>query len=188
MSAEFSKKLFTVDDCYRMVEAGILCEDERIELIRGELIQMSPIGTRHMGIVDRLNKALSRLAGDDAIVRIQGTVVLNKFTAPQPDLALLRPREDFYIHKHPDASDIFLIIEVADSSRQYDTKVKSGLYATYGVHELWIADLQNEKVTCYTAPVRKRDSYRSVREFHRGDTIAPQLLPDCRLKVDLLLP
>ena len=186
MSAEIIRKLFTLDDCYRMADAGILRPEDRVELIRGEILQMSPIGKRHQAAVDGATRWMVRLAGDDAIVRPQGTVELERFSAPQPDFALLRPRDDFYSHKHPGPSDILLIIEVADSSLEYDTTVKAELYAIMGIHEYWVADLRNDRLLSYSDPLG--DSYRTVREFHRGDTLAPQLLPGCLLKIDVLLP
>lgn len=186
MSPEISRKLFTVDDCYRMLDAGILHEDDRVELIRGEILNMSPIGTRHQAVVDGATRLLVRSVGDLAIVRVQGTIELDRFSAPQPDLVLLRPRDDLYVHKHPGAADIFLVMEVADSSLEYDLTVKKALYAIMGIHEYWVVDLQNNRILCYSEPAA--DSYSTVREFHRGDTIAANLLPDCRFKADILLP
>ena len=115
-------------------------------------------------------------------------MVLDQLVAPQPDLVLLRPRDDFYVHKNPGGSDILLVIEVADSSLDYDTTVKVGLYAILGIREYWVADLQNDRVICYSEPVEAGDHYKTVREFHRGDVLAPRLLPDCLLKIDVLLP
>ena len=186
MSSEISRRLFTVDDCYRMLDAGILHEDDRVELIRGELLNMSPIGTRHQSVVDGATRLLVRSVGDQAIVRVQGPIELDRFSAPQPDLVLLRPRDDLYVHKHPGAPDIFLVVEVADASLEYDTNVKKALYAILGIYEYWVVDLQNNRLICHSDPAA--DSYRTVREFHRGDTVAPSLLPDCRIKVDILLP
>jgi Uma2 family endonuclease len=188
MSSEITRRLFTVEECYRMVEVGILRPDERVELIRGEIIKMSPIGPRHGAAVDGANRAFVRLAGDDAIVRVQGTVVLDQLVAPEPDLVLLRPRDDFYVRKNPAGADILLIIEVADTSLDYDMTVKSALYAILGVPEYWVADLQNDRVLCYSDPEKDTEHYRSVREFHRGDVLAPGLLPACLLKIDVLLP
>jgi Uma2 family endonuclease len=115
MSSNITRRLFTFDDCLRMVEAGILQASERVELINGELVVMTPIGPRHGAIVDRVTRALIKGAGDTAIVRTQGTIVLDPFVAPEPDIVLLRPRQDDYISKNPTAEDILLIIEVADS-------------------------------------------------------------------------
>src|SRR5688572_22007646 len=188
MSSEITRRLFTVEECYRMADAGILRPDERVELIRGEILKMSPIGPRHGAAVDGANRTFVRLAGDSAIVRVQGTVVLDPFVAPEPDLVLLRPRDDFYVRKNPGGPDILLIIEVADSSLDYDTTVKPALYALLGVPEYWVADLQNDRVLCYSDPVKDNEHYQTIRELHRGEVLTPKLLPECSLKTDVLLP
>ena len=169
-----------------MAEAGILSPDERVELIAGEIVAMSPIGPRHGVAVDRVTREMVRMAGDRAIVRTQGTVVLDRFAAPQPDLALLRPKTDEYLSRHPNAGDILLIIEVADSSLDYDTTTKLGLYAILGVTEYWVADLRNQRLLVHSLPQGER--FTKVAELHPGDSAAPQLLPDCRIPVGLLLP
>ena len=169
-----------------MAETGILLPDERVELIRGEILKMSPIGTRHGAAVDRVNRALGRLAGDNAIVRVQGCVVLDDLCAPQPDIVLLKPRDDFYVRANTCSADIILLIEVADSSLEYDTTVKKDLYAILGVHEYWVADLVNHRLLVFHDP--HNDSYTAAREFHAGDRIAPQLLQDCQIDVNVLLP
>jgi Uma2 family endonuclease len=170
----------------RMGDAGILSPVERVELIRGEIIVMSPIGPRHQAAVDRGMRAWIQLLNDRAIVRGQGPAVLDRFAAPQPDFALLRPREDFYAKKHPGADDIFLIIEVSDSSLEYDTTVKLSLYAILRIAEYWVADLQHDRLLVYSDP--EGDSYRTVRELHRGHSLEPRLLPDCSVSVDVFLP
>src|SRR5947208_2627139 len=106
MASQIRKRLFTYRDCLRMADAGILAPTERVELIRGEILEMSPIGTRHGAAVDATTRTMVLLAGEDAIVRVQGTVVLDELCAPQPDLVLLKPRDDFYLAKHPGAADI----------------------------------------------------------------------------------
>ena len=186
MAIEIQKRLFTFDDCLKMVEAGILRSNERVELIRGELVRLSPIGLRHIAAVDRANRLFVRLTGDNTIVRVQSTVVLDPFCAPEPDLAILRPRDDFYVHKHPDGSEIFLIIEVADSSLEYDMTVKADLYAILGVHEYWIVDVQNDRLLSHSDAAQ--GAYGAKREFRRGDTVTPLLLPDCTIAVNDLLP
>jgi Uma2 family endonuclease len=186
MSSNFKRRLFTFDECIRMAETGILSPGERLELICGEIVVMGPISPRHGVAVDRTTRAMIRLVGDTAIVRTQGTVVLDRFAAPQPDLALLRPKEDEYLSKNPAAEDILLIIEAADSSLDYDTSTKLGLYAILGIHEYWVADLPNQRLRFHSEP--KGDTYTLVKELYSGDSIAPLLLPDCRIPVDLLLP
>ena len=147
---------------------------------------MPPPGPRHGFVVDTLNETYVKLAAGKTRVRVQGGVVLHKFAAPMPDIVLLKPRGKAYLEKNPDASDIFLIIEVADSSLEQDMTVKHQLYAIMGVPEYWIADLRNNRVIVHTNPAG--DTYQSIRELHRGDNLAPALLPDCRISVDLLLP
>ena len=186
MSTEIKRKLFTVNDCYRMSEVGILSPNDRVELIRGDIVIMSPIGPRHGASVDAANRAFVRLAGDDAIVRIQGTVVLDDFCAPQPDLVLLRPRSDFYSGKNPASPDIVLILEVSDSSLEYDRTTKKELYAILGIHEYWIADLQNNLLHVYRDPAGY--SYQTEQQLRTGDSVFPQLLPQCRIRTDVLLP
>lgn len=168
-----------------MVETGILRPSERVELINGEIVVMTPIGRRHGAVVDRTTRAFIKLADDKAIVRTQGTIVLDRFVAPEPDIVLLRPKEDDYITKNPGVADILLIIEVAQSSLEYDTTAKLGLYAILGIPEYWVADLQNQRLLVHSEPTG--DSYASVNELHRGETVLPLLLPTCSIPVDLLL-
>lgn len=169
-----------------MVDAGILREGDRVELIYGEVLAMSPIGPPHGASVDRATRFMMKAVGDKAIVRIQGSVRLDEYSEPQPDVVLLRPKEDFYYSAHPGPSDILLIVEVAESSLAYDRKIKARLYAETGIAEYWVADLKNDRLFAYSEPHEK--AYRVVREFQRGDSVAPQLLPECSIKVGDLLP
>ena len=125
-----------VTDYHRMADAGILQKDDRVELIAGEVIEMSPIGTRHAACVDHLNIALTRDAGTTAIVRVQSPIQLDDYSEPQPELALLRMRHDFYIHSHPIPGDVLLLIEVANSSTMFDRNTKLPLYAQSSVPEV----------------------------------------------------
>jgi Uma2 family endonuclease len=186
MAIEISKRLFTVHDYHRMVDAGILSEDDRVELIRGEVIAMSPIGPRHSAAVLRANQALGRLVGDLAIVGVQGSIRLDEYDEPQPDLYLLRPKDDFYASGHAGPTDIFLIIEVADSSLEYDSTIKMNLYAETGVPEYWISNVRDDCLVAYSNPIK--DTYGTAQQFLRGQTIAPKLLPGCKMLVDVLLP
>jgi Uma2 family endonuclease len=186
MSALIQRRRFTVDDYHRMGDAGILLEDDRVELIYGEIIAMSPIGNPHNAAVDRANRAFVRTAGENAIVRVQGSVRLNNYNEPQPDIVLLKPRDDFYAVDGANPGDIILIVEMADSSLRYDRKLKARLYAEMGVAEYWVSDLNAGCVYCY--PHRHEKSYRLVRQFRKDESIAPELLPDCRIPVQSLLP
>jgi Uma2 family endonuclease len=185
MPITISKKRFTADEYQRMGQVGILSEDDRVELIDGEVVAMTPIGARHCACVDGVTRAMVIGAGDRAIVRVQGSVRLHLYTEAEPDLVLLRPRVDFYASRHPGPADILLIVEIAESSIDYDRDVKARIYAESGVPEYWLADLNANLVSCYSAP--HEGTYRSLQQYHGGQTITPQLLPQCPVAVDLLL-
>jgi Uma2 family endonuclease len=186
MSTEISKRLFTVHEYHRMVEAGILRRTDRVELIRGEVLAMSPIGPPHNGSVLRANNQIMPIVGNRAIVSMQGAVRLSEFDEPQPDIVLLRPRSDFYTAAHAGAADILLIIEMADSSLAFDRTVKADLYAETGIVEYWIADIREGCVWAHSNSDGKR--YRDVARFNRGDQIVPRLLPECAIPLVALLP
>jgi Uma2 family endonuclease len=186
MSAEISRRLFTVHDYYKMVDAGILREGDRVELIRGEVVTMSPIGTRHSAAVLRALNTLFKIVGDRALVGCQGSIRLDVYNEPQPDIYLLRPKDDFYASGHAGPSDLFLIVEMADSSLKYDRTVKMELYAETGVPEYWIADVEHDCLIVYTEPTH--GGYRTTRTLHRGSALTPRLLPDCIIPMDVLLP
>jgi Uma2 family endonuclease len=185
MAAILTKRRFTADEYQRMVSAGILRENDRVELIDGQVLVMHAIGPRHNACVARGNRDLVRAAGDEAIVLPQGSVRLDVFYQPQPDLVLLRPRDDFYASRHAAPGDILLVIEVAETSLEYDRDVKAPVYAAAGVPEYWLADLNDNVVWCYSSP--ERGVYRSVEQRRRGQTLAPGLLPACAIAVDVLL-
>lgn len=132
----------TVEEYHRMAETGVLAPDARVELIEGEVLDMAPIGSRHWSVVNRLNRALTLAAGERAIVSVQSSLRLGYGSEPQPDLALLKPRADFYARALPFSTDCLLVIEVADTTGAYDRQVKLPLYARHGVPELWIVDLE----------------------------------------------
>ncbi len=172
---------FTVEDYHRMGEAGILDEDDRVELIEGEIVEMPPIGSPHGGTVKSLTNTLARLVGDRAIVSVQDPVVLSDLSEPQPDIVLLRPREDFYRDSHPRPEDVLLLIEVADATAAYDRSVKLRLYARAGIPEYWIVDLGRALIEVNRAP--RGDAYGVRREAAPGDRLAPEALPDVVLNV-----
>jgi Uma2 family endonuclease len=185
MAGTVIKRRFTVDEYYRMAEVGILSRRDRVELIDGEIVVMSPIGSRHAACVSSANRALINAAGDDAIVQPQGPVRLDLYYEPEPDLALLRARGDFYASRHPGPGDVLLIIEVADSSLEYDRDVKGPAYAAAGIPEYWLADLNANVVWRHSLP--ERGAYQSVEQFRRGQSITPRLLPTCAVPVDAFL-
>jgi Uma2 family endonuclease len=185
MSVAVTRRRFTADDYQRMGQAGILRAEDRVELIDGEIVTMTPLGPRHCASVDRATRAFVTKAGDSAIVRVQGSVRLDFYSEPEPDLVLLRPRQDFYSSRHPGPTDILLVIEIADSSIDYDRDVKSRVYARSGVHEYWLADLNENVLLCHSAP--EDGAYRSIRRCTRGQSLAPLLLPECLVSTEDLL-
>jgi Uma2 family endonuclease len=184
MAVQLARYRFTVDDYQRMGEAGILGEDDRVELIDGEVLKMSPIGHRHVSSVFRLNRAFQRL-GERAIVSIQSPIRLDDHAEPQPDATLLRPRPDIYRDGIPTANDVLLVVEVADSSVEYDRQVKAPLYAHSGIPEYWLVDLQRDHIVVSCDPTA--DGYATPRVFRRGETIAPLAFPDLVVAVDDIL-
>ncbi len=136
MAAQVARRMFTTDEFHRMAAAGILSEDDRVELIDGEIVQMSPIGSPHASCVDRLTALFVRRFGRRAIIRVRNPIVLSRHSEPQPDLAVLKLRTDFYAEKHPGPSDVLLVVEVADTSADYDRLTKVALYARAGIPEV----------------------------------------------------
>ena len=180
--AEGRRYRFTVDEFARMGEAGIFTEDDRVELIDGEILEMTPIGALHAGVVSRLTELLvTRLAGK-AYVSVQNPIRLGDHTEPQPDLVVARRRESLYTDRHPEAGDIHLVIEVADSSLRYDKQEKVPRYGRAGVPETWLVDLEAREVTVYADP--GPDGYAKQQTRRRGDTLAATRVPDLVVAVD----
>lgn len=185
MSVQKNRRMFNVSDYYRMAAAGVFSEDDRLELIEGEILEMSPTGSRHAARVDRLNAALSRLVGGAAIVRVQSPVHLNDFSEPLPDISLLKPRDDYYEHSHPTPDDVLLVVEVADTSVAYDRAVKVPLYARAGVPEVWLVDLVRNEVEIYSRP--EGGVYRDVQRASRGQQLTSAQIPSLALGADDVL-
>jgi Uma2 family endonuclease len=164
-----TRRRFTVDEYYRLAEAGILTSDDRVELLDGEIIDMVPIGSRHAAHVAKLDRLISSSLGDRAIVWIQNPIRLDRFSEPEPDIALLKPRDDFYASAHPGPDDVFLIIEVADSSLEFDRANKVPLYAEHGIPSVWLLNLQDEAIECFGQP--RDGEYHSVQALSGDDDI-----------------
>ncbi len=152
MTTQPQGRVFTVGEYYRMAEASILTEEDRVELIAGQIVAMSPIGSRHAACVKRLNLLLGKMIGDSMLLGVQDPIALDAYSEPEPDLVLLRPRADFYATAHPAAGDVLLAIEVADTSASYDREVKVPLYAQAGIPEVWLIDLQQGRIEVYARP------------------------------------
>jgi Uma2 family endonuclease len=180
---EIVRRRFTVHDYHRMGEAGILHEDDRVELIEGEIVEMAAIGTRHFACVNGLTRLLVRGVGDAAIVSVQNPARLDEHTEPQPDLTVLRVRD--YRESLPMPEDVLLLIEVSDTTLAYDRGVKLPLYARAGIREVWIVDLTKEIIERHTDP--SGSGYRRVEQARRGEKIEPSALPGLALSVDGVL-
>ena len=183
---DLPRRRFTVEDYHRMVETGILTERDRVELIEGEIVEMTAIGRLHAACVAELNRRLDRAIGDRGLVWPQNPIRLPGNTEPQPDVVLLRPRPDRYFREPAHPEDVLLLIEVADTSYRYDHDVKLPLYARAGIPEVWIVDLTGEAVGIHRQP--GPGGYAYAQRVGRGATIMPAAFPDIPLAVDDLLP
>lgn len=176
---------FTVGQYHRMAEAGIIAEDDRVELIEGEIFEVTPISSQHAACVKRLNKLFAHHVGERALVSVQDPVLLGEHSEPQPDLALLRPRPDAYASGHPGPHDVLLVVEVAEASLPYDRTVKIPLYGRAGIPEVWLVNLPGDAVEVHRKPTPR--GYEDVRHVRRGGTLAPGELPDMILDVKDIL-
>lgn len=185
MAVEITKHLFDVSEYHRLAEAGIFREDDRVELIRGEVVEMSPIGSRHAACVRGLEELLHEALGRSAHVSVQSPVQIDELSEPQPDLAVLKRRADRYATAHPNPFDVLLIIEVADTSIDYDRKVKLPLYATAGIAEAWLIDLNQDIIETFAEALN--GEFQSHRRLKRGDSITSQIVASLKLSVDDIL-
>ncbi len=181
MAVQLLRRRFTVHEYHRMGQAGILGEDDRLELLDGEIVEMAPIGSRHQAAVDRLTSLFFNRVGGAAVVRVQGPVRLGEDSEPEPDLLLLRKRADFYASAHPGPEDVLLLVEVSDTSAEYDREVKLPLYARHGIAEVWLVGLQTGEVEVYRAPTAQ--GYQEVSRAGRGQRISPVAFPQLELAV-----
>src|SRR5436305_12193247 len=170
MSVQIARRHFSIGEYDKMAAAGVFSEDDRVELIEGEIVEMNPIGSRHAACVGRLTKLLERLAGDEAIVWVQNPVQVSDYSEPLPDVALLKRRDDFYARANPRPSDVLLIIEVADSSVEYDRDVKIPIYSRAGVPEVWLVNLPEEAIEIYARPLN--NAYQETRLVKRGESLS----------------
>jgi Uma2 family endonuclease len=162
MSRSPSRHRITVEEYHRMAEVGLLAPNARVELIEGEIIDMAPIGNPHNSTVDRLNQGLTTAVAGQAIVRVQGSFRLSGTTEPQPDVILLKPREDFYWSRSATGDDTLLVIEVSDTTFVYDRKIKAPLYARYGIPEYWIVEIEPARLHFFRSLVDCRYTDVSV--------------------------
>lgn len=185
MQTALKRHRFSVDDWHRMGDTGVLSPDLRAELIEGEIFEMPPIGPLHSGHEKRLLHWFRSRVGDEILLSAQDPLRLGNFSEPQPDLMLLRIREDFYADAHPEASDVLLLVEVADTSLSDDRNVKIPLYGRYGVAETWLVNLREGCVEVYTRP-----NLRGYADRHlawAGEVLTPVLLPELAVPVGEIL-
>ena len=184
MSRGLAKRSITADEYERMGEAGIFPPDARLELIEGEIYEMSPIGSPHAACVTFITYVLNQL-GRGFQVRVQNPIRLNDFSEPQPDVALLRWRDDFYRGAHPTPDDVLLAVEVADTTLIADRKVKVPLYARAGVAEAWLVNIPEEQVEIYSDP--SGGAYQRAEDFGRGVEAVSHTVEGLAVKVGELL-
>jgi Uma2 family endonuclease len=176
---------FDVDDYHRLGALGFFKPDERVELIDGDIVPMSPVGPPHNADVARLTILLAERLGRRVVMYVQGSIRLNRFSEPQPDVSLMRPRADFYNKAHPSPKDVLMVIEVMQTSARYDRGYKLGLYARARIAEVWLVDLKRDRVETYRNPAK--GVYRESQVHARGHTAAPLAFPDVSIAVDDIL-
>lgn len=186
MALELKRRRFTTEEYHRMARAGILGEDDRVELIDGEIVEMTPIGRRHASCVATLSQQFAETLRGSVLIWPQNPIRLDDDSEPQPDLVLLRPRPDRYASADPTPDDVLLLVEVADTTVESDRRVKVPLYARSGIQEAWLVDLEQETVTVYLDPTAA--GYRTARVARRGEQLAPSAFPDRPLAVADILP
>ncbi len=183
MATEPIHRRFSVAEYHQMAQIGILTEDDRLELVDGEIVEMSPIGGRHVACVNRLNQLLVRFLDNAAIVSIQSPVRLGDYQEPEPDVAVIRVRE--YGGDLPGPEDVILLMEVSDSSLAYDRSRKLPIYGRAGIPESWIVDVPGETIERHTNPVDGR--YRVTLRVGRGEEIESTVVPGLTVNADDVL-
>jgi Uma2 family endonuclease len=183
METKISKRFFTVDELYRMEGAGLF-KNQNVELIGGEIFLM-PKANRHQSRVDRANDVFMHAFGKTVLLRVQGPLLIDDYNLPEPDIQVVRRRADYYDSAHPTPKDVFLLLEIADSSMTHDRDVKLALYAISGVTEYWIEDIQRDVILVFRD--RSGDTYKTRLTFCRGDSVSTLAFPDIQFKVDDIL-
>jgi Uma2 family endonuclease len=181
-------RLFTVDEYYKMAEAGILAQEERVELVGGEIYRMNPIGPRHHSDVIRLTRLFTRRLLDMAEIGVQGPVRLANLAEPEPDFAILHLQPDQrrpYAQGHATSPDVYFLVEIADTSLTYDLGIKATAYAEDGIPELWVLDLSGDRLIVHREPMP--NGYASVSSMTRGESISPLAFPDVTFTIDEIL-
>lgn len=178
---------FTVEDYHCMIEAGILDEDDRAELLGGEVFEKMPMGSKHAGCITRLTQFLPAHLAGQALLRVQLPVTIPDFDEPEPDVLLARPRQDAYSESHPVPTDVLMIIEISDTSLAFDRTVKLAIYAQAGIPEYWVFDITGVGIERYTDPDPVAGIYRRATRVGRGESLASEVMPDLVFSVDVVL-
>ncbi|MEK6477990.1 Uma2 family endonuclease [Catalinimonas sp. 4WD22] len=182
MAVGLERHTINTNTYHRMIELGMLCEEDKVELIHGEIIKKSPIGKKHASVVDRINKILNNYLKDEAIVRIQSPISIPQHSEPEPDISLLKADPDFYVDRTPQPDDVLFVIEVADSSWDYDYEIKRPLYASAGIAELWLVNLNKNEIEVHRTPAPT--TYKNISIHQSGDKLALPL-PNLQAKISL---
>jgi hypothetical protein len=185
MNLQSVRRPFTTTEYHRLIQAGVLAEDDRVELIDGEIIKMVPIGPRHAACVDRLAEILRDSLRKRAIVRVQSPIELGDYSEPQPDIAVLKRRADFYAQNHPSPVDVLIAIEVSDTSQEKDRELKIPSYARAEIPEAWLVDLIKDRIEIHSQPAA--GVYQEVEIVLRGQKVISSTLPQLKTKADILL-
>ncbi|GAB1542576.1 Uma2 family endonuclease [Scytonema sp. NUACC21] len=184
-------KHFTIAEYHRLIELGFFSEDDRVELIRGQIIQMVAKGTAHEACNRRLLRELPKLLSDRATLQNQSPITLPADGEPEPDFAIVRNRGDDYLSAHPTPEEVFLVIEIADSSLAYDQEVKLPLYAEAGITHYWLFNLPENCLETYSEPYQKpqgKFDYRVKRIVLQNETIVLPHFPDLSLDLAKVFP
>ena len=168
-----------------MIDAGVFVGNSNYELIEGEIVKKMTQGDYHISCINRLNWILNRKCGDKAIISVQNAVIISEISEPEPDVTVLRFREDFYVSGKAQVEDILLLIEVSDSTVSYDRTTKIRLYAEAGVQEVWLVNLPKQVLEVYTEP--HENKYKVVRKFHKNESLSPKFLPELTIKISDIL-
>ncbi len=181
-----ARRRFTVDDYYRMADAGILVPDDRVELLDGQVVQMSPSGSRHAACIRILTQLITDRLGTRGLISGQLPVRLDQWNEPEPDIAILKTRKDGYLHAHPAPSDVLLIVEIGDSSASSDRLVKLPLYARFQIPEVWLVDLQSKHLEVHRNPTGH--TYTEVTRIQPPGAVQPAAFPDIQIDTTRLFP
>jgi Uma2 family endonuclease len=185
MNPAIAARQISVQDYHQMAESGILRPDERVELLAGQIIKMAAKGTAHRAAVSRINHLLESRLGDRVLICLQDPIQLDDYSEPEPDIAVVCPDPLYYEDHHPTPAEVFLLIEVADTSLKFDCEVKASAYSRSGITEYWVLDVNDRKLHVYRSPSDK--GYQSETILAEALTIAPLAFPECMITVQDLL-